>query len=119
MGAVMTVLGRWPLSVETTQGMALLLSGEHPLREGGCHSHIVEKAPQIFINDTESCGWEADSQPRVRSAWQRRKRQGCGAKHGAEAWLLLLLAGQRVSSYFTFLNLSPLTRKRGIILATP
>lgn len=42
-----------------------------------------------------------------------------GAKPGAEAWLFLLPAGQRVSSYFTSPDRRPLTGKTGIMLPTP
>lgn len=106
MGMMMTVLDQrphqaWPCSSQ----------------EGGWQSHTVEKTLQIFINDIEKAavGKLLPSQGSLCLA--SRKSGGGGATPGAEAWLFLTSWATCVS-YFTFLNLGPLTGKTGIILPT-
>lgn len=110
----MTALGQWPLSVEATLGMALLLS-EGLMEEDKAkllrRPHGYLSMPQRKLG----LGGFFSAQG---SAWQDSKSRGCGAKPRAEAWLFLLLAGQPVSNYFTLPNLSSLLSKTGIILPT-
>ena len=107
---MLTVVGRWLLSREAPQGLALLLSGaEHPLREGDKATLLTR--PQEYLSMAQRAVVQgAPSQPELtppgRGAWAR-----------AAAWLFSLTSQATRVKLLHLSDLRPFTDKTGIILA--